>query len=364
MAGSLADVARLAGVSVATASRALNGSRHPVSDEVRGRIAVAASEVGYAPSAIARALVTRKSRIIGVIVGDIVDPYFAEITRGAEDVARRVGYLTIVCNTDRAPATELAYLRLLHDYRAEGVIFAGGGQVAEGADLASGAQLSEAVESVRADGMRVVSLAARSFGSVRVTVDDRAASYDITSYVCSLGHRRICYVTGPPGLSTTAARLAGFEAAMADAGLSAEEVHAGEFDFLSGQQVALRLIGRPLPDAVICANDESAIGVLMTLREAGVDIPGEVSVAGLDDTRVSLFVDLTTVSVPMYERGAIAARHILDPDASTASDVVLPHRLVPRGTTARRRSGDRKRGRRGSHLDRRGSHLDRTPEPR
>jgi len=356
LAGSLAEVARRAGVSVATASRALNGSRHPVSDEIRERIALAAAEVGYAPSAIAQALVTRKSRIIGVIVGDIVDPYFAEITRGAEDVARRAGYLTIVCNTDRAPATELAYLRLLHDYRAEGVIFAGGGQVAAGAGSASaaqpseGAQLSEAVESVRADGIRVVSLAARSFDSMRVTVDDRAASYDITSYVCSLGHRRVCYVTGPPGLSTSAARLAGFQAAMADAGLSADEVHPGEFDFLSGQQVALRLVGRPLPDAVICANDESAIGVLTTLRQAGVDIPGEVSVAGLDDTRVSRFVDLTTVSVPMYERGAIAARHILDAGPSAAGDLVLPHRLVPRGTTARRRSSGSKRQRRETPL--------------
>lgn len=333
MAGSLADVARQAGVSIATASRALNGSRHPVSDHVRERVMKAATEIGYAPSALARALVTRRSRIIGLIVGDIVDPYFAEITRGAEDVAHRAGYLTIVCNADRTPTTELAYLRLLRDYHAEGVIFAGGGLVTE----PDGEVLAAAVDRVRDEGIRVVTLAARPFTSIQVSVDNRAACYDITSYLCSLGHRRICYVEGPAGLTTTVDRLAGFRAAMADAGLPDDLLQPGNFDYASGQQAALGMIGRALPDAILAANDESAIGVLTTLRQAGVDVPADVSVAGIDDTRASRFVDLTTVSIPMYELGAIAARRVLDPTSSDTDRTVLPHRLVPRGTTARRR---------------------------
>lgn len=334
MAGSLADVARRAGVSIATASRALNGSRHPVSTAVRERVLEAAKEIGYAPSALARALVTRRSRIIGVIVGDIVDPYFAEITRGAEDVARREGYLTIVCNTDRAPATELAYLRLLRDYQAEGVIFAGGGFVGEG----DASVLVDAVERARADGVRVVSIATRPFESMRVSVDNRAAAYDITSYMISIGHRRIAFVEGPAGLTTTADRLAGFVQAMTSVGLDATLIHPGNFDYESGQAAALRMVGRALPDAIIGANDESAIGVLMTLRQAGVLVPDEVSVAGIDDTRASRFVDLTTVSVPMYELGAIAARRILEPPPGGTGRTILPHRLVPRSTTMRRDS--------------------------
>ena len=339
MPGSLADVARRAGVSIATASRALNAAKHPVSPEVRERVFAAAREVGYSPSAVGRALVEGRSRIIGLIVGDIADPYFAEITRGAEDVARRQGHLAIVCNADRSPVAELAYLRLLIDYHAKGVIFAGGGQV-DGADgNASGSGgVAEAVEEARAAGIGVVALAARSFPAAKVAIDNVAACYDVTSYVLSLGHRRLAYVEGPAGSTTTIARLEGFRRATSEAGLDASQVFPGNFDYESGQAAALRMIGRSLPDAVIAANDESAIGVLMTLRAAGIDVPGDVSVAGIDDTRPSRFVDLTTVSVPMYELGAIGARRILEEEVDGRLPTILPHRLVPRGTTARRRA--------------------------
>lgn len=343
MAGSLAEVARRAGVSIATASRALSGSQHPVSEGVRERIERAAAEVGYSPSALARALVTRRSRILGVIVGDIVDPYFAEITRGVEDLARRHGYLTIVCNADRETSAELAYLRILRDYHAEGVIFAGGGFV----DDEDAPALAEAVERATSEGIRIIALAKRAFVTSTVAVDNRATAYDITSYVLSLGHREIAWVEGPAGHTTSADRLAGFRAAMAGAGLEAAAVHPGNFDYESGQSAAQRMIDRSLPQAVIAANDESAIGVLMTLRQAGVKVPEEVSVAGIDDTRASRFVDLTTVAVPMYELGALAARRILDsewersgppgtsPDGA-AGAAILPHRVVPRSTTSRR----------------------------
>src|SRR3954464_14544718 len=105
---SLADISRRAGVSIATASRVLNGSSHPVSDSTRERVLKAAEELGYRPSELARALAQRTSRVVGVIVGDIVDPYFAEIARGVEDVAAKAGYLTMVCNAERRPAAELA----------------------------------------------------------------------------------------------------------------------------------------------------------------------------------------------------------------------------------------------------------------
>ena len=117
---SLADISRRAGTSVATASRVLNGSTHPVSDATRARVMEAAADLGYQPSALARALVTRSSRIIGVIVNDIVDPYFAEIARGVEDVAGRTGHLVMVCNADHRVEAEIEYVRALRDYHAAG----------------------------------------------------------------------------------------------------------------------------------------------------------------------------------------------------------------------------------------------------
>lgn len=304
-----------------------------MSDEVRERVTTAARGLGYSRSALARALVTRRSRILGLIVGDIVDPYFAEITRGAEDVARRHGFLTVVCNADRRATAELDYLRLLREYQAEGVIFAGGGEI-EGPETVA---IAEAITSAREEGTEVVALAGRMFESPQVVVDNRAACYDITSYLLSLGHRRLAFVAGPTGFTTAAERAAGFLAAMADSGIEPYETFEGAFDYESGRTAALRMVGGPLPDAVICANDDSAIGTVMTLRQAGVDVPGQVSVAGIDDVRASSYVDLTTVSLPLYELGALGARRIVEePAEHRALRTVLPHRLIPRGSTGRR----------------------------
>jgi LacI family transcriptional regulator len=335
---SLADISRRAGTSVATASRVLNGSTHPVSEATRARVLQAAADLGYAPSALAQALVTRSSRIIGVIVNDIVDPYFAEIARGVEDVAGRMGYLVMICNADHRLEAEIDYVRALRDYHAEGIVFAGSG--APGAQAANAA-LAKQIEAATERGGRVVALARRDFPAFHVGVDNTGAAYDVTDYLVSLGHRRIAFVEGPPGLYTSAERLAGFSAAMKASDLDDDLRFHGGFDFESGQAAGRRLLAcRPLPDAVVAANDEAAIGVLETFRHAEVDVPGRVSVAGIDDTRPARFVELTTVNLPLYDLGAVAARHILAGSADgegPEEDVVLAHRLVPRRSTARRR---------------------------
>src|SRR5207248_7094077 len=123
----ITEVARRAGVSIATVSRVLNPvAEYPVAAATRRRVLVAAAALQYSPSALARALVTRRSRMVGVLLGDIVDPYFAEIVRGIEDVARRAGYLVVICNTSRDPGTERRYVAALREYRAEAIIFLGG----------------------------------------------------------------------------------------------------------------------------------------------------------------------------------------------------------------------------------------------
>jgi LacI family transcriptional regulator len=333
---SLADVSRRAGTSVATASRVLNGSTHPFSAETRARVLAAATEVGYAPSPLAQALVTRSSRIIGVMVNDIVDPYFAEIVRGVEDVAGRMGYLVMVCNAERRPEAELQYVRALEEYHAEGLVFAGSGTLDTGLDNAA---LSAQVDAARKRGAKVVALAHRGFAAHCVRVDNTAAAYDITDYLISLGHRRIAWVNGPGGLYTSREREAGFSAAMRAADLPDDLRLDGGFDFESGVGAAGRLLARrPLPDAVVAANDEAAIGVLTAFRQAGIDVPGQVSVAGIDDTRPARFVELSTVNLPLHQLGAVAARQILarGEDGEEPREVVLSHRLVPRGTTARR----------------------------
>ena len=331
---SLAEVSARAGVSIATASRVLNRSTHPVSDATRDRVLAAAEEVGYSPSALARALVTGRSRIIGVIVGDIVDPYFAEITRGIEDVGAQAGYMTIICNADRRTEAEQAQLGVLLDYEAEGVVFAGSGYSADAREP----QMSAMVARARERGIRVLSLAVRDFDSPRVIVDNHAVGYDITDYLISLGHRRIAFIRGPTGLYTSSLRHQGFEAAMEEAGLEPTSTFDGDFTYDVGHAAATRMLASgDLPDAVVGANDETAIGALAALRQADVTVPEQVSVAGMTDTRLARFSDMTTVNIPLYQFGALAANRIIAGDDGP-EETVLPHRLVPRSTTARRRT--------------------------
>jgi LacI family transcriptional regulator len=311
----------------------LSGSTYPVSAQTRERVKRAAADLGYAPHALARALVTRQSQTIGVIVGDMIDPYFAEIASGVEEFARGAGCLTIICKADRSPGRERAYLRLLRGHRAGGVVFAGGTYVDSHEMDALRADAAQAV----AEGMRLVDLGERGFAGIpAITVDNRALLSDVTTYLVSLGHQSIAFLEGPRGFSTSGIRLQGYLDAMREADLAPVLIDGGGFDFESGRAAALRLLAGSLPDAIIAFSDESALGVLMALRQAGIAVPGRISVAGVDGTRDADLLDLTTVKLPMYELGAAAARLIVEAsDALPATRTILPHRVMPRGTTAR-----------------------------
>ncbi|WP_433332374.1 LacI family DNA-binding transcriptional regulator [Spirillospora sp. CA-294931] len=333
---SLVEVARAAGVSVSTASRVLNGSSHPISAKTRAKVIAVAEQLGYSPSALARALVSRSSRLIGVLVSDIVNPYFSVIARGVDDVASRAGYVTMLSNVDRRTTTEINRLQTMRDYRAAGVVFAGSGHV----DDPHAPELAKVVGQAREQGVQIMSLTMRDLGCPVVTADSKAAAYAVTDHLLSLGHRRIAFIDGPSGMIASRERRNGFLACMDDAGLATSaSCHLGGFDFEAGHTAAMRMLAHPrLPDAILAANDEAAVGALNALRQAGIDVPGQVSVAGMDDLRVAQFVGLTTVSLPLYEMGAMAARHIIDasPDTETAPLTVLSHRLIPRETTGPR----------------------------
>jgi LacI family transcriptional regulator len=342
VAASLSDVAKRAGTSITTVSRVLSGSSHPVASETRKRVVAAADELGFKPNALARALAKQRTQTIGVVIGDITDPYFAEIARGVEDTAGPVGYLTIVCNADRNPVTELAYFEMLQEHFAAGVIFAGG----TFPNLPEANALNEAVECAATSATRIVCLADRGMKGVPIlAVDERAAIYDLTKHLIRLGHRRIAFVEGPEGLSTSMLRQAGFQQAMEDAELDPSLRFPGGFGVESGRSAAVAMLARSLPEAIIAATDETAVGVLLTLRRAGIQVPQEVSVAGVDDSRYSQIMDLTTVRLPTYELGTRAVRHILYPeDALPKGYTYLSHWIVQRGTTSRTlRTAERKK---------------------
>jgi LacI family transcriptional regulator len=286
------------------------------------------------PNALAKAMATGRTGIVGVIVGDASDPYFAAIVRGVEDVARQHGHLVVVCNSDRDPAIELRYLRALNDYRVDGLIFAGGGLT----DDAYLREIRGAIEVFRSRGAACVALAPHLFASYRVLIDNKQVVHDAVRYLHSMGHRRIAFLSGPPLLTTTGLRLAGYRAASAELGLAEEPgyVLEGDYAFEGGLRAAKEIHAlRPTPSALLASNDMMAMGAIVGLRQLGYRIPEDVSVMGIDDipTAIAVHPALTTVAIPLHELGATGMESVLRLRAGELGadgGVTLSHRIIVR----------------------------------
>ncbi len=333
---SITEVAKLAEVSITTVSRVMNSSSHPVSEETRKKVLKAAQELNYSPSALAQAMVRRDTKIVGVLVSDTADPYFASIVRGIEDVARNYGYVVIVTNSDRVPDIELNNLKVLDSYRVDGVIFAG-----------SGIRDDEYVETIRSmvemlNGREaaVVTLGEHQFPSIPVLYDNRQVAFDATSYLLKNNHRDIGFVRGP-GQSTSAyLRHQGYITALKtnDISLRSEFVKPGDYQFDAGVNAARQFLEQDtLPTAILCANDMMAIGLMSELKTQ-VSIPDDVSVMGIGDIEASKFVEpaLTSVILPLHDLGALAMDCLIQAreEKLTPSDLpLLQHELIIRQST-------------------------------
>ncbi|HEX2980471.1 MAG TPA: LacI family DNA-binding transcriptional regulator [Anaerolineaceae bacterium] len=336
---SINDVAKRAGVSITTVSRVLNNSAHPVNSETRERVQEAIKELNFMPNQLARALANEKTHLIGVIVGDGSDPYFANIVRGISDTAQENGYLTIICNTERIPQVELSFLGLLRDYNADAIVFAGGGII----DPRYQDDLREIVADLQAREVPIIALSSQYLDVPQVKIDDISAAKEMTDYLVGLGHRRIGFITGPMNLITSLLRLEGYKQGLAQAGIEydPELVYEGEFSYESGKQASIVLMGRDNPPtAIFGSDDQDALGCLFQLRTSGYHIPEQVSVAGFDDIEFTQYVypALTTVHVPMQHIGEIGVRQVLKALGQTdplEPIHTIPHRLVIRASTAR-----------------------------
>jgi LacI family transcriptional regulator len=257
-------------------------------------------------------MVTGDSFIVGVIIGDAIDPYFATIVRGVEDLARLQGYLVIVCNSDRVPAIELRYLNTLNDYRVDGVIFAGGGLIDEGYLHAMEQILGRFQERKAA----CVSLGKHLFPSVSVIVDNIQVVHDAVQYLVNLGHTRIAYISGPSLLTTAELRLKGFKMALEEHGLqqTPELILGGDYKYEAGIRASKAIAAlTDIPTAVLASNDLMAIGCLVGLKELGYNLPVDISVMGIDDIGCAQFVDppLTTISLPLYDLGKVGMESLI-----------------------------------------------------
>jgi DNA-binding LacI/PurR family transcriptional regulator len=300
------DIAKIAGVSHTTVSRALRDSSVLAPDTIK-RIKKIANEQGYLPSAVARGLKTRQSRALGVIVSSIADPFWGEVLTGIDDTLHAAGYSLIVAASRRDNQREKEIVRLMGERRVDGVI------------LCSPPFNAEHGRSLQEYGLPIVVVNNQSAEDFLYSIynDNEYGIRQAVRHLVDLGHRRIAYLGNRQGGRTTHERENGYRAEMRLAGLSIpdEYVCTGPDSTpqggLTGVQHLLALPERPT--GIVCYNDHMAIGVYSALYHAGLRVPQDVSVVGFDDIFVSAYLipPLTTFRQPMYHLGTEAAKLLL-----------------------------------------------------
>ena len=296
----LADVARHAGVSTATASRIINGSPKPVAEALRQRVLAAVAELRYVPNAHAQMLARSNRNAVGVIVHDVSDPYFAEITRGLQRVATADNRLVIICNSYRDPDRELEYIDLLHAHQVAAIVIAGSGYLDE--DTAT--RMDERLRAFEATGGRIAVIGRHVHTGDAVVPANEEGGYLAAEHLFMLGHTEVGVIAGPPALTTTADRLTGIREAARVHGqkiLKKRLVHA-DFTRDGGEAAAAQLIAaNPAMTAIVALNDSMAVGALAAMRAAGK----QLSIVGFDDMPIARDVTpaLTSVRLPLAEMG-------------------------------------------------------------
>jgi len=327
MAATIRDVAREAGVSVTTASRAFN-NKDDVHRNTRQRVMAAAERLGYAPNLVARGLVLGKSGAIGTVIADSANPVYTEALRGMESVVNRAGYGLLLCNAGETQEQALRCLTMLQHNRVEGVLLTP--VQSDWRDVAL----------LRAAGIPFLLVLRHALGHETdyVIPDHERGGYLVSRHLLDLGHRRLGHVGGPPFLSSAGGRLAGYRQALAERGLAydTEMVAIGPFTIAGGYAAGMRLLDGPdRPSAIFAANDLQAIGVLKAARQLGLRVPEDLALAGGDDIPLLDVLDppLTTFHVPLFDIGARAAEVLLDKLAGRCEglqQIIYPPELIVR----------------------------------
>jgi DNA-binding LacI/PurR family transcriptional regulator len=330
----LKDVARLAGVDASTVSRVLRGDeRKPAKAETRERILQVAREVGYRANSVARSLRTKQREAIGLVIPDAANPGFAEIFKGVQAVTAQAGWHVIVVEGRPTDDPDLGWDRIVLEGRVDGVLVL----VATIHD--------RTVKRVADSGFPIVLVNRRSSGvSGSVVMNDQRGSEVAVEHFFTLGHRKIGHIAGPANLDTGRRRLAGFRDALKARKLVLRREWIAETDYTEagGARAALALLERSpgdLPTALYIASFMSGVGAVRVFREAGLRVPGDVSVIVSDELSLAAHTapPLTTVDMPVTRMGEVAAHMLLRAVAGQpVSDIVLPDepRLVIRASTA------------------------------
>lgn len=323
------DVARLAGVSVATVSRVINKT-DSVNPETARQVLKAIEQLQYEPNAVARGLAGKKMGIIALILPDILNPFFPALARGVEDVAHKKGLTVILGNSDDLGLKESTYIRALKKKYVDGFIFA------------SNTIREEDVEALRKEGIPIV-LLDRGLNTASCAVirsNNREGAKLAVQHLIGQGCQKIAHIYGPQEFITARERMLGYEEVAG--GLSEYSpslMVQGNFDMESGRKAVEQLLARhPDLDGIFAGNDLMAVGALKALHERGIRVPEQVKVCGFDGISLTEITEpeLTTVAQPVYEMGGLAARILLDEIENGIREnklIELEAILIPRKST-------------------------------
>ena len=327
MSVTIYDVASLAHVSVTTISKILNHKDYDISDDTRERVLAVIKEIKFTPSGLARSLVTKRTNVLGLMLPDISNQYFADMARGVEDGANSLGYNIILCNTDENHQKELDYLHLLQEKSTDGIIIV---PIAESENFFT-PEFNYEKPFVVLD--RVYENMSSDICQVRT--DNVKGGYLATKYLIDRGHKRIGMISGPNKNIPSSDRQSGYKMALEQAGIKIDEsmIFEGNYKYESGLSGARYLLDIGVT-AIFAGNDIMASGAYKAVLAQGLKIPGDISIMGYDNVLLSEIIDppLTTIMQPKTEMGHIAATmliHILKKE-ETETDVVFEPSIVER----------------------------------
>ena len=322
------DVAKLAGVSISTVSRVINDSK-PVTDEVKQRVLDVIKETGYVPNPLARSLVTKKSKLIGVIVPEVSDSFVNEILNGIEAVSKMYDYDILLVNTYSDKEQELESIKLLKTKQVEGIVM-----------------LSWILDEDHVNAMKesripavYISKTARNYDIYTVSTSNEDATYDMTEYLIKNGHEDIAFImTSKEETILERERRTGYERALKDNNIKIDEklIKYGLTDYEGGYNSMKELLDdKIIPSAVFVTGDEAAVGAINAIFDAGYNVPEDISVAGFNDTKLAKIYrpKLTTVYQPLFDMGAVAIRAIIkliNGEVVEEKQIELPYQIMER----------------------------------
>lgn len=312
MAVRLTDVASEAGVSLATASRVLNGSARKPAADISEKVRAAAKKLGYFPNAQAQALARSTTKLVGLVVRDIADPYFSTIARGVQRGLGEHGIQLLLASTGESLEVELEAIRAFMSQRTDAIILAGSRRESGNEELLS------LVKSYQSNGGHVAMIGQPLPVTGGVRIDNRGASAKLAGQLLSQGFRRFVMLVGDADVIAAGHRFEGFASKLADAGIKPEAVMSSAFSREGGYLAMAEYLNGQWDSAaegricVFCSSDVMALGALRALRDRGLRVPQDFALTGFDDipTLVDITPSLTTVHLPLDEIGRMAGEMV------------------------------------------------------